>query len=124
MSNDPLSGLREGSLDPAINVPRAVRRAGISRAKELLWNLVPPLAFLGFFVGVVYAASYLILSPARQFLLPPPHDVVRNGLLDGKHLNEQLTALWDTTQVSVTGLAIAFVLGGLIAVAMSQAKWI
>lgn len=124
MSNDALSGMREGSLDPAINVPRAVRRAGTSRAKQFLWNLAPPLAFFGFFVGAVYFASYVILSPQRRFLLPPPHEVVRNGFLNGKHLHEQLTALWDTTQVSVTGLAIAFALGGLIAISMSQAKWI
>ena len=87
-------------------------------------DLAPPLAFFGFFVGAVYFASYVILSPQRRFLLPPPHEVVRNGFLNGKHLHEQLTALWDTTQVSVTGLAIAFVLGGLIAISMSQAKWI
>jgi NitT/TauT family transport system permease protein len=84
----------------------------------------PPLAAFGFFVGVVYLASYVILSPSRQFLLPPPHEVVRNGFLNGSHLHEQLDALWDTTQVSVTGLAIAFVLGATVAIVMSQAKWI
>lgn len=94
------------------------------RGGNLVRGLLPPLAALAFFAGVTYLASYVVLSPERQFLLPPPHEVVQNGLLDGKHLREQLDALWDTTQVSVTGLLIAFVMGGAAAIVMSQAKWI
>jgi NitT/TauT family transport system permease protein len=50
--------------------------------------------------------------------------VIRHGFLDGRNLHEQLTALWDTTQVAAAGLAIAFVVGVFLAVVMSQAKWI
>jgi NitT/TauT family transport system permease protein len=86
--------------------------------------VLPALVFFAIFVGFVYAVSYLVLSPQRQFLLPPPHEVVKNGLLDGANLREQLTALWDTLKVAAAGLGIAFVIGVSLAIAMSQAKWI
>jgi NitT/TauT family transport system permease protein len=94
------------------------------RMKRLLVVLGPPLVTFGIFVGIAYLVSYVILSPDRRWLLPPPHDVVKNGLLNRQHLHDQLSALWDTAQVSLAGLAIAFVIGATIALAMSQAKWI
>lgn len=87
-------------------------------------TVVPPLVAFAAFVGVVYFISYVVLDPDRRFLLPPPHDVVRNGFLDGYVLREQLNALWDTTQVAGVGLAIAFTIGSVLAVLMSQAKWV
>jgi NitT/TauT family transport system permease protein len=86
--------------------------------------LLPPLVAFGCFVGIAYLFSYVFLSPSRRFLMPPPHEVVRNGLFDGQHLHEQLDALWDTAQVSITGLVIAFAIGATLAIVMSQAKWI
>jgi NitT/TauT family transport system permease protein len=94
------------------------------RMKRFLVVLGPPLVTFGIFVGIAYLVSYVILSPDRRWLLPPPHDVVKNGLLNRQHLHDQLSALWDTAQVSLAGLAIAFVIGATIALAMSQAKWI
>ena len=98
------------------------RRHG--RVKRLLIVLGPPLVTLGVFIGIAYLVSYVILSPDRRWLLPPPHDVVKNGLLNRQHLHDQLSALWDTAQVSLAGLAIAFVIGAAVALAMSQAKWV
>ena len=95
-----------------------------SRLRATLWRIVPPLAFFVLFVGLLYLVSYVLLSPQRQFLPPPPHDVVKNGLLDGRNLHEQLRALWDTGKVALIGLAIAFVIGTSLAILMSQAKWI
>jgi NitT/TauT family transport system permease protein len=92
--------------------------------KRLLIVLGPPLATFAVFLGIAYLVSYVILSPDRRWLLPPPHDVVKNGLLNGRNFHDQLNALWDTAQVSLTGLAIAFVIGTSIALLMSQAKWI
>jgi NitT/TauT family transport system permease protein len=118
-----------GSVTPAAIEPAELtldssrsRRPG--RVKNLMIVLGPPLATFGVFVGIAYLISYVILSPGRRWLLPPPHDVVTNGLLNGRHLHDQLNALWDTAQVSLTGLAIAFAIGATIALAMSQAKWI
>jgi NitT/TauT family transport system permease protein len=87
-------------------------------------GVLPPLVALAFFVGIAYLFSYVFLSPSRRFLMPPPHDVIRNGLFDHQHLHEQLSATWDTAQVSITGLLIAFGLGATLAILMSQAKWI
>jgi NitT/TauT family transport system permease protein len=94
------------------------------RTARLARNLIPPLVAFALFVGVLYLVSYVLLSPGRRFLLPPPHEIVKNGFFDGRNLHEQLTALWDTTQVAAVGLAIAFGVGVLLAVLMSQAKWI
>jgi NitT/TauT family transport system permease protein len=96
------------------------RRRGWGFARTIL----PPLVAFGCFVGIAYLFSYVFLSPSRRFLMPPPHEVVRNGLFDGQHLREQLDALWDTAQVSLTGLVIAFAIGAVLAIVMSQAKWI
>jgi len=95
-----------------------------SKTGRIARNLVPPLVAFALFVGVLYLVSYVLLSPGRRFLLPPPHEIVKNGFFDGRNLHEQLNALWDTTQVAAVGLAIAFGVGVLLAVLMSQAKWI
>ena len=86
--------------------------------------IIPPLIFLGLFVGFVYTVSYFVLTPQRQFLLPPPHEIIENGLFDRANLHEQLIATWDTLKVAAAGLGIAFVIGTALAIAMSQAKWI
>jgi ABC-type nitrate/sulfonate/bicarbonate transport system, permease component len=104
--------------------PSTSRPSRNFRAREFAWTIVPPLIFLGLSVGFLYVVSYFLLTPERQFLLPPPHEIVKNGLLNGANLREQLQALWDTTKVAAVGLAIAFVLGTALSIAMSQAKWI
>lgn len=106
--------------------PRARRIA--ARAWARLWKLLgvigPPLVVLAAVVGVAYLFSYVLLGSDKRFLLPPPHAVVQEGLLNGANLEEQLTALWDTTKVAATGLGIAFLAGSLFAILMSQAKWV
>jgi NitT/TauT family transport system permease protein len=109
---------------PGQSPPAPVASSGRSRAGELAWTIIPPLIFLGIFVAIVYVVSYVLLTPQRQFLLPPPHEIVKNGLLDGDNLREQTLALRDTFKVAAAGLAIAFVIGTALAIAMSQAKWI
>lgn len=88
-----------------------------------LRRVLPPLVVLGLVLGIWYAFSYVLLDESQRFLLPPPHRVVRVGVLDTGNLTEILRALWSTTQVAVVGLAIAIVLGTSLAVAMSQARW-
>lgn len=109
------------TLEPAVEL-RGRRRQGLPR--RLALNFGPPLAMLGVFVGLAYVVTYVILTPGRRWLLPPPHEIVKNGFLNGRNLHEQLTALWDTAQVSIAGLLIAFAIGATVALLMSQAKWI
>jgi NitT/TauT family transport system permease protein len=71
-----------------------------------------------------YAVSYLLLDPDRRFLVPPPHEVVRVGFLDPYNLEELLDALWLSTRVAFIGLAVAIAIGVVLAVAMSQARWV
>ena len=103
---------------PTVGAPRQ------RRARAWVMTIVQPLVFFVLFVGFLYLVSYVLLSSQRQFLLPPPHEVVQNGLLDRDNLREQLTALWDTAKVALIGLAIAFAIGTSLAILMSQAKWI
>lgn len=118
----------ETSAAPRLEASRERARSSSvtrrSRTRTVARGVLPPLVALAGFVGVAYLFSYVLLSPSRRFLMPPPHQIVRNGLLNHQHLHEQLSALWDTAQVSLTGLAIAFAVGTSLAIVMSQAKWI
>jgi NitT/TauT family transport system permease protein len=75
-------------------------------------------------IGVWYVVSYILLSPDRRFMLPPPHRVVKVGFLTWENLHELLNGLKLTTEVAMTGLAIAIVLGVAAAILMSQARWL
>jgi len=81
-----------------------------------------PALVLALVVAAWYFASYEVLSPARRFLLPPPDQVVTQGLF-GSSAPEMWQALERTAGVAATGLAIAVVLGIAWAVLMSQAGW-
>jgi NitT/TauT family transport system permease protein len=83
-----------------------------------------PLAVFLLVMGVWLFISYVLLDPRRRFLMPPPQDVVRNGLLNPANSAEILVALWSTTQVAVVGLLVAIAIGGVVAIAMIQARWI
>jgi NitT/TauT family transport system permease protein len=75
-------------------------------------------------LGIWLFISYVLLEPRRRFLMPPPQDVVRNGLLNPANVNDILAGLWSTTQVAVVGLIVAIVVGTLVAIVMIQAQWI
>jgi NitT/TauT family transport system permease protein len=86
--------------------------------------VLTPLGSLGAAVGIWYAVSYLLLSPARRFLVPPPQQVLTVSFLDWTHLQPMLQALWLTAQVALVGLLIASALGVTMAVLMSRARWL
>jgi NitT/TauT family transport system permease protein len=92
--------------------------------RQSVARIVAPLLV---FVGVLLLwslASRVLLDADRRFLLPPPEEVLRKGLLDGANLAELLGALWSTTRVALVGLGIAMVLGVALAIVMSQARWV
>jgi NitT/TauT family transport system permease protein len=93
------------------------------RAAVSLKLVLPPIAvFLGV-MGLWYLMSYVVLDPARRFLLPPPHRVVATTF-EPETRADVLESMLLSTEVALTGLAIAFALGFVIAVLMSQAKWV
>ncbi|WP_280381740.1 ABC transporter permease [Nocardia wallacei] len=85
-------------------------------------TVIAPLTVLALVLGAWYLITYVLLTPARRFLMPPPHHVVTKGLL-GPAAPDMLQALQRTATVAATGLAIAVILGIVWAVLMSQAGW-
>jgi hypothetical protein len=95
-----------------------------ARATRALRLAGPPTAVFAVIIAVWYAITYGVLTEDRRFLLPPPHQVITDGFLAAEARGEILDALWVSTKVALIGLAIAFVLGSLLAIVMSQASWI
>jgi NitT/TauT family transport system permease protein len=120
-----LENVVEGSSGPA---PRA--RSGpvdgrpLSAWQRLLRLWLPPLGVFAVVLGAWYGVSYLLLSPERRFLVPPPHAVVQVGFLTRANLVELLQALGLTTRVALVGLGIAVAVGMSWAIIMHQARWI
>jgi NitT/TauT family transport system permease protein len=114
------------SPDPGVQgpVPAATASLAPSRRGRWLATWGPPAAVFVAMLGIWYGVSYLLLDPQRRFLVPPPHEVVKVSFLDPYNLQELLDALWLSTRVAFIGLCIAAGLGLLLAIAMSQARWV
>lgn len=95
---------------------RPARKVNIPYASVLL-----PLAVLAVVVAVWYLVSYVFLDESRRFLMPPPDQVVTEGLF-GPNAGEMWQALWQTTKIAMTGLLIAAVIGIVWAIVMAQSK--
>ncbi|WP_255372644.1 ABC transporter permease [Corynebacterium sp. CNJ-954] len=84
-------------------------------------GIILPLAVFGVVIAAWYAVSYLLLDESRRFLMPPPHEVITEGLF-GPSADEMWQGLGQTTTVALTGLLIAVVIGVTWAVVMSQSR--
>lgn len=107
-------------------VDRGDRPGGPSALSRFL-NVAGPFLVFGLFVGFWYFMAYVGITEILDkpdFFVPPPHEVVRQSFLTWDNLQPMLEALWLTTRVAMTGLALAIVVGMGLAVVMSQAKWI
>ncbi|MGY4744746.1 ABC transporter permease [Streptomyces sp. ATMOS53] len=109
---------------PATDSTQATPPVPVRRRRARTVAVLTPLGSLGAAVGIWYAVSYLLLSPARRFLVPPPQQVLTVSFLDWTHLQPMLQALWLTAQVALVGLLIASALGVTAAVLMSRARWL
>lgn len=110
--------------EPATEEPAA--EAGSARGRrdrrELLFNVLGPTGVAAVVIGIWYACTYLLLTPERRFLLPPPHEVITQGLFQAP--GEIFQATLDTAKVAGAGLVIATALGIATAIAMSQTRWV
>ena len=101
-----------GTPDPGSTTELAVAartgRRGRSRSKMV--GVAAPLVVLALVIGAWYLVSYAVLDPGRRFLMPPPHQVVTDGLL-GDSAQAMWEALSRTATVALTGLAIAAIIG-------------
>ena len=102
--------------------PRALRSLVMDGQKKVR-ILAVGLAFAAL-LSVWYFISYGVFEEERRFLFPPPHAVLDEAFLDGSARSELIDGLLLTTQVALTGLAVAFLLGGIFGVLMSQARWL
>lgn len=84
----------------------------------------PPAAVAVVALAVWLSISYVVLDPARRFLLPPPQEIIRVGFLEAANITEIFAAFLQTTYVALLGFAIATLLGMALAILMSQANWI
>ena len=110
-----------GGADALVEVRPARRHAGRTSGRA---RLIAPIVTLAAALGGWYLVSYRVLAPERRFLLPPPQDVLREGLLDRANLAEILAGLWTTAQVALVGLGLSIVLGVALGIVMSQARWV
>ena len=106
---------------PSTTTDIAVHAQNRKAARGVLKKMAGPFAVFLLVLGAWYLVSYGILDPDRRFLMPPPHEVVTDGLL-GDQADEMWQGLARTTGVALTGLIIATVIGMLWAVAMAQSK--
>ena len=95
-----------------------------SRLRQAVRIALPPTLVFGVVLLLWYAGSEFLLSDRRQFLLPPPHEVVITCFGDQDNLQELLQALGRSAWVAFLGLAIATLVGTGLAILMSQASWV
>ncbi len=94
------------------------------RRESIVKLLAPPIVVFGLVVGLWYFVSYVVLDDKRRFLLVPPHQVWTDAFADGDVFSEMLGGVWSSGKVAIWGLALAIVIGFLIAIVMSQSKLI
>jgi NitT/TauT family transport system permease protein len=97
------------------------RRGWLSRSVRFVF---PPLCVAVGVVALWYVITYGLLRRDQRPFLPPLQQVLSKGFLDWDRLEPILEGLVRTTQVAISGLTIAFVLGTLIAIVMAQAWWL
>lgn len=97
---------------------RSPKHGGSMRA------VLPPVLTGFLILGIWYVVSFVILDPKRRFLLRPPHEVWSVGFADGDNFTEMMEGLWATSKTAFWGLLISIVLGFVLAIVMSQAKFI
>ena len=125
MTHDSTSSTAVAAAAPATSPSGAAPGGGAtssarSRVRTVVRMVAPPAVSLAAAIGLWYLVSMVILSPQRRFLLPPPHEVLTNSLLDKAHVNPMLDALWVTAKVSLVGFLFAAVIGIAIGVLMSR----
>ncbi|GAB2472185.1 ABC transporter permease [Xylanimonas ulmi] len=98
------------------------RSNGSSRTR--VRNVVLPAAAFALLLGVWTYFSDHVLDPRRRFLLPSPHDVVTQGLLNPANRGELFAGLLDTAKTATIGLGLAIAVGTVLAVILCQEAWL
>ncbi|MCD2168580.1 ABC transporter permease [Microbacterium sp. JC 701] len=99
----------------------ATRRRGFGARVAMI---LPPLGVLVVLLGAWYGISIALAASGKGFLMPMPHEMFTLGFFDPQVGADIWVALFRTTGVALTGLAIAMVIGIGWAIAMSLARWV
>jgi len=102
----------------------ALRSKESVERRSSLRVVLPPVVTGVLILAIWYFVSYVVLDPSRRFLLRPPHEVWSVGFADGRNFSEMMDGLWATSKTAFWGLLISILLGFLLAIMMSQAKFI
>jgi len=123
-----MSSVDTSAVDSSAVDSSAVTSSGnVSTKKRSRFDLrivLPPVLTGGLILGIWYFVSYVILDPKRRFLLKPPHEVWNVGFANGDNFSEMMEGLLATSKTAFWGLLSAILLGFLLAVIMSQAKFV
>ena len=106
----------------AIVRPPVPKRGFSSRVGSAAVTALPPIAVFVVLIGIWYAIHAMLGE--KNFLVPRPDQVIKDGFLDSQTRQQIIDGVWQTSKVVVTGLVIAAVIGIGWAVAMSLATWI
>ncbi|WP_287015402.1 ABC transporter permease [Gordonia sp. (in: high G+C Gram-positive bacteria)] len=132
-ASGPMAGTTASDTSSCVTTSAAPTSSGPDRAstsersrrwiRSIVRYGLPPALSFALAIGLWYCVSYLILNPTRRFLLPPPHEVLTNSLLDPDHVGPMLDALWVTAKVSVVGFVFAALIGVAVGVVMSRGSF-
>ena len=86
-------------------------------------SILPPVLFAAGLIGLWYVMVEL-LSDRKKILLPRPHVVFGETILDDAVRGELWDGLLTTAKVALVGLAISMVIGITVAVIMNLANWV
>ena len=92
-------------------------------------DYIGPIITFALFIGVWYIISGIVLPDHKRFLLPTPHEVIKEGFMvwrtgERRGLQPILVSLWDSAKIALIGLAITIVIGMSLAVIMSTRRWL
>ena len=95
--------------------------------KRRLSRAIGPIIVFGLFIGCWYWVAYSLhnnFSPAsgKPMIIPPPHRLFED--FHGAVRERVFTAFLISTRTAITGLAISALVGVILGIVMSQAKWI
>lgn len=140
-------------IEPAEQVDTVALATGRRHLGGSLVRNLGPLVVAVAFIGFWYATPSLFFSD-RKFLVPLPHDVLYVSFIEGVGIGDlwdlvlmvlsdlipfvdlgvepdtsvifvrNMEAIWLTTKVALVGLAVAILAGALLAMIMSQARWV
>lgn len=92
--------------------------------RRILRRVAPPIIVVACVIGIWYLFSYFGLNATQRFLLPPPHEVVKVGILTWGNFDQILHGFTSTAVVTLISFGLSTLIGLVFAVLMSEANWI